>query len=228
MKRWILRIIDRLGYVLMQKKAWQDRTLETKVLEIKQEWLSDTKIIKSREDVLHYLPAADTIAELGVGYGDFSKLLLQHFRPSIYVAIDNYAASASAKWGAPLQKHNLTHLAYFQKQVTPFLGEAKLQVVQGNSWDGLSDFEDAYFDYIYIDADHTYSSVKKDIESAKHKVKVEGILQCNDFTFYDTDNFVHYGVPRAVFELLAEKEYKLLYLCMEPSGYYDVVLQRIR
>lgn len=55
-------------------------------------------------------------------------------------------------------------------------------------------FEDNFFDLIFIDGDHSYENVKKDIESWLPKLKNNGIMSGHDY-----DNFWT-GVVRAVDE----------------------------
>ena len=42
-------------------------------------------------------------------------------------------------------------------------------------------FRDHYFDFIYIDGDHSYEAVKRDIELYYPKVKIGGVLGGHDF-----------------------------------------------
>ena len=58
--------------------------------------------------------------------------------------------------------------------------------------EAYKDFPDGYFDYVYIDADHLYESVKQDIELWYPKVKAGGLLAGHDFAMT--------GVSRAVTE----------------------------
>ena len=49
------------------------------------------------------------------------------------------------------------------------------------SYNVLDKFEDNSIDFIYIDADHTYESVKKDIESYLPKLKDGGVIGGHDY-----------------------------------------------
>jgi hypothetical protein len=227
-KKLILKGIHRCGYWLFQKKAFGDKVKRTETPKIEQEWLNDVQLISDRKAVLHKLPKMNKMAEVGVGYGDFSKTLIGILQPSEFVAIDTFDGDASDKWGKPLQEHNMTHLNYYLHNTDAKNLPCTLSTIQGLSWEVLSGFETDYFDYIYIDADHSYDCVKKDITAAASRIKLGGYMQCNDFTHFDTDNMVHYGVPRAVLELVQTGTYKMRYLCLETRGYYDVVLQRVR
>ena len=51
---------------------------------------------------------------------------------------------------------------------------------RGNSWDMAQNFNDGQFDFVFIDADHSYESVKKDIEAWMPKVKKGGVLAGHD------------------------------------------------
>jgi len=67
---------------------------------------------------------------------------------------------------------------------------------QGNSWEVASRYEDASLDLIFVDADHHYDSVSKDIDAWLPKLKpVVGILAGHDYKEYK-----EFGVIRAVRE----------------------------
>jgi hypothetical protein len=51
----------------------------------------------------------------------------------------------------------------------------------GLSWEVAKDFRDDYFDFIFIDADHTYEGVRKDIEAWYPKLKKGGIISGHDY-----------------------------------------------
>lgn len=65
--------------------------------------------------------------------------------------------------------------------------------IRGLSWDGALHFNDNSIDFCFIDADHTYESVTKDIQSWFPKVKIGGIISGHD---YDQNNIE--GVVRSV------------------------------
>jgi len=51
----------------------------------------------------------------------------------------------------------------------------------GISWEQADKFSDNYFDFIYIDADHSYEGVKKDITTWYPKLKKNGIIAGHDY-----------------------------------------------
>lgn len=67
--------------------------------------------------------------------------------------------------------------------------------IKGNTWDVSSQFEDNSVDFVFIDADHNYESVKKDILSWSPKMKSGGIMSGHDYHNHTC------GVKQAVDEL---------------------------
>ncbi len=71
----------------------------------------------------------------------------------------------------------------------------RITLIQADSQETAGQFEDGSFDLVYIDADHTYRGVKRDIEAWRSKVRPGGILCGHD---YGAPNYE--GVKRAVDE----------------------------
>lgn len=67
--------------------------------------------------------------------------------------------------------------------------------IKSNSWEAAEQFEDHSLDFVYIDADHKYDSVKRDIIAWLPKVKNGGIISGHDY--YNADD-----VKKAVDELM--------------------------
>ena len=66
-------------------------------------------------------------------------------------------------------------------------------------------FEDGYFDFIYIDADHNYTAVLRDIQCWWPKLRNNGIIAGHDYNLEDFVGWESRGVRKAVTEF-AEKE----------------------
>jgi hypothetical protein len=65
-----------------------------------------------------------------------------------------------------------------------------LAVVRAYSAAAAQQFADGYFDFVYLDADHTYEGITADLASWWPKVRVGGILSGHDYI----DNYTHQGV----------------------------------
>lgn len=83
-------------------------------------------------------------------------------------------------------------LENFLRHLEPFFG--KFDTLIANSWDAASHFEDKSLDFVFLDADHVYESISKDIEAWLPKIKPGGILAGHDYVP------IHPGVIQAVDE----------------------------
>jgi SAM-dependent methyltransferase len=97
----------------------------------------------------------------------------------------------------------------------------------GDSSTELAQFPRHHFDWLYIDGDHSYAGVQRDIAAAVRVLKPDGMLVFNDYTTWSPAEVCAYGVLRAVNELLNGGGWEMLYIALEPMGYHDVALRRV-
>ena len=76
--------------------------------------------------------------------------------------------------------------------------------------DAVKDFDDESLDFVYIDGNHLYPAVKKDIDLWWPKVKAGGVMGGHDYDIVSSShnidtylytfrvNGIHYGVVKAV------------------------------
>jgi len=188
----------------------------------------NSRVYNSRENALQSLPKGGTIAEVGVAYGIFSSLLLQHLQPQKFIAIDSFALTAGNEpWKQTILKDNgLSHLDYYKKRFQKEIKQQQMEIMAGLSWEMLSQLPDKSLDYVYVDAGHSYEEVVKDIEQIKKKIKDSGIIQFNDYTLFDAFAFIPYGVPKAVHEFMLAENYELLCLCLHRQFFCDVIVRK--
>jgi hypothetical protein len=135
--------------------------------------------------------------EIGVWYGAGSTgIWLENFMPgSDVVLLDAwrpYASAAdvsgdqfgSANWDYA-KMDSLTSEAFLSAflNVRKFeneLDDKNVSLIRGKSSALLPMFKDGSFDFIYIDADHKYDSVKSDIVNAKRLINKEFGVICGD------------------------------------------------
>ena len=80
------------------------------------------------------------------------------------------------------------------------MGERKFTPIRKDSVEASKDFEDESCDVVYIDMEHTYEAVKKDIESWLPKVKYGGYIAGHDYTIHAP------GVQKAVHEFFPKNK----------------------
>jgi hypothetical protein len=141
-----------------------------------------------------------TIAEIGVDEGINSHFMLKKmdikklYLIDIWQQYDEYLKSEQGR-----TKETMT-AAYKQTLKNTKGYEDKVKIIVKPSVDAVKDIPEC--DYIYIDANHEYDFVKKDIETYYPKVKKGGVLAGHDIA--------REGVLRAVAEFAKEKNLKLM------------------
>jgi predicted O-methyltransferase YrrM len=124
-------------------------------------------------------------AEIGVQLGLNSKKIAEEWKGKI-LCVDNWNEQAIKE----LSESNL--------------GGDQFKILQGLSVDIAKQIEDKSLDWVYIDADHEYQSVKDDIEAWFPKVREGGIISGHDYDKL----IVLGGVVRAVDEFCEQNKYK--------------------
>jgi hypothetical protein len=139
-------------------------------------------------------------AEIGVHTGALSSYLLATPRLILYM-IDPWSTKVSEEYKETDDFHTQLSAAdqirnYWQaKEVVRFAGD-RARILRKRSPEVASEFDDGFFDFVFIDGDHSYSGVVKDIEAWWPKVKKGGFLSGHD---YDHPKY-QFGVKKAVDE----------------------------
>lgn len=90
-------------------------------------------------------------------------------------------------------------------------------ILRQRSVDAAVDIADSALDFVYIDGDHTYASVKTDLETYYRVVKSGGFLAGDD---YGDSGWWEDGVSRAVDEFATPER------CHAPETFSDQFLMR--
>jgi hypothetical protein len=180
---------------------------------------------KGRQEVLALLPKHAVGAEIGVWKGNFSADIVRCCEPRKLYLIDPWTRiDAPAYKAAKYGRHSAEDIeAVYRSTIERFEKDIKLGrviVLRKKSTEALIEFPDDYFDFLYLDGDHTYEGVSADIALAKQKVRMDGLI-CGDD--YNLKGWWGDGVVRAVHEALAAGG---LAVQMIRSSQY--VLKRIR
>lgn len=159
-------------------------------------YLKNCQIVANRDKLVQQMPHGGHIAEVGVLAGNFSQVLLDQCSPTKLHLID-----------LDLHSHQI------QKRFADKVQSGTIVLHEERSWRALRKFPDQYFDFIYIDADHSYEGVKKDIMVAKEKIRHDGFLVFNDYTYWSPVECMPYGVMHAVNELCLKEGWQFVFFC---------------
>ncbi len=173
-----------------------------------QELLDNCKVLKDRYALLEHLPKGAVCAEVGTDKGEFARKILDICEPEkLYI-------------------FELDVSRIDMPNIEAEVSEKRCEVVAGDSAANMEEFPAAFFDWIYIDANHYYDGVKKDIEVSATKLKKGGMLVLNDYTSWSPVGMTHCGVARAVNEFCIENDYELLFYAFHPMMYNDVLIRK--
>ena len=173
--------------------------------------LEGAEILADRHKLLDRMPKSAVCAEIGIDRGYFSLAILEQTIPQELFLVD-------------ITLSRLDPASEAQLRARP-----EVTLIEAPSETGLASHPDASFDWIYLDADHSYGAVKKDIDALINKVKPGGYFLFNDFTLWSPANMMNYGVSRAAFEFLnANPDWTVAYLALQGGGYHDLALRRLR
>ncbi|MEA5497923.1 class I SAM-dependent methyltransferase [Limnoraphis robusta] len=171
--------------------------------------LQECTLLPDRYELLKKMTKRGTVCEVGTNKGEFARAILELTSPSELHIVDI----------------SFENFEYEQLNKQDIEKVSKLHEM--DSVQCLSSFPDHYFDWIYIDANHYYEYVKKDLEVAKAKVKNDGYIVCNDYTSWSVSGVTKCGVAKAVNELCLKDNWKFIFFALQGNMYYDVALQKI-
>lgn len=139
------------------------------------------KIFTTRDDMFSYFEKNLIIAELGVFRGDFSKIIFNKSKPQKLYLVDLFSGyfGSGDKDG---KNHINLHLEEeYIKLKDFFKDDDNVIIIKSSTVDFLNSIENDYLDIIYVDADHSYESVKNDLIMSYQKIKTGGFICGHDY-----------------------------------------------
>ena len=79
----------------------------------------------------------------------------------------------------------------YEKVVEKFKDNKKIEIIKNLSTEAVKQFEDNYFDWVYVDASHDFESVKEDMEIWWPKIKQGGYLAGHDYSYNPVNKSVN-------------------------------------
>jgi len=129
-------------------------------------------VVETRNDLLDLLPQNMIIAELGVFKAQFSDIILEKCLPKELHLIDIWNGRTGSGDKDGLNGVRVQDMFVVYKDlVNKFSNNPIVKLHRMTTLDGLKQFSDNYFDFIYIDACHKYKSCYRDLKMSFVKSK---------------------------------------------------------
>ncbi len=177
----------------------------------------------SRKHLLQFLPQGGVVAEIGVAEATFSRDILREAAPKKLHLIDPWDFQTGAYTDDINNVSQAEQQARYENVVKTFENEiaaGRVTVHRDYSANVVDSFEDETFDWVYVDALHTYEGVKADLRAFDSKVKADGFILGDDYTNHISAQSMNFGVIEAVNEFVRETGYEFMFLTADAYPSY--------
>lgn len=185
-------------------------------VELMPEHTRNCRVLPNRLCLLEALPKQAIGAEVGVAYGDFTAEILRRAEPACLHLVDVWSGE---RYASGLDKV----MSLCQQQ----LETGSVRIHRGLSVEILPSFEDAYFDWIYIDTDHSYDTTLRELQLAAPKTKFDGRLMGHDFCVGNIITPWLYGVIQACNKFCLDQHWQYEYITLESHGHFSFSLTKL-
>lgn len=198
------------------KKYWESVDRQIPKAQLQEKHLANLVALPTRQQLLERMPKHAVVAELGVDQGDFSQKILTVCQPSHFHLVDF--------WGS--ERYNQAKRESVERKFQNEIDAGRMEINLGLSTSVVSQYPDRYFDWIYIDTDHSYKTTRDELEAYRLKMKPGGIIAGHDYIIGNWNGSVRYGVVEAVAEFCVQYEWELLYITMEAGDYPSFAIRK--
>jgi len=200
-----------------RRNAILDQQMNSLSVSLSEKLLEGCRVFPSRKLMVAVFPKDAVIAEVGVAAGNFSVDILDMALPRKFFLIDAWAMDKNSDYG---EAGYAKVKARFRKEID----QEKIIINRGFSHEKLNDFEDDYFDWVYIDAAHDYPSVKKDLDVSFRKVKNGGIVAGHDYLRW-ANRGMRFGVLEAVNCFCVQKELPFMGISLDNDNNWSFAIR---
>ena len=213
--------------------------------------LKKTNVYSNREDfLLENLKQKSKIVEIGTLAGDFAYHILKEYNPETLLLIDIFGQEDTGVYGKETDSkkrfNSETHESWVRERFKQY-GNVEIKCSKGfqelanyqksllkNSYWGS---DDHLFDFIYLDSNHNYSNILKELFSAEPLIKVGGFIGINDYMIngiFTEEIFnnsrwqdVSYGTMQATSFFLSKfSNWQVMSIALNGAGNMDIFLQK--
>lgn len=179
--------------------------------------VANAKLIANRQSMLNLLPKNCVVGEIGVDNGDYSEKILETCTPIKLELID--------LWGT--NRYNNDKFLNVSNKFAEQINNEEISITRMKSTEAADCFEDNYFDWIYLDTDHSYQTTIQELYAYEDKVKKKGYIAGHDYAMGNWNKQYKYGVIEAVAEFCVEENWRFVYLTADYVENPSFVITRI-
>jgi hypothetical protein len=175
--------------------------------------------LKDRRALYESIPPRQVACEIGVANGYNAEAIYQVCNPRELHLIDLWANRQDVpRWADITDVKHRQALAQCQKRFADSIREGRVFLHQGRSVPILQSFSVHYFDFAYVDGDHTYQGTLNDLRQCARVVHPGGFIAGHDYVSAATSKWAasgQYGVVEAVRDFTAKSDWKLIAVTQE-------------
>jgi len=189
---------------------------------LNQSMFKNAKLYYDREDFLLDWRAIDSYLEIGVLAGDYTDLVIKHLKPNSIDLVDPFN---QYDWNRKENPRFDTDTNYdFIKNKYK---DTNINIIKEYFVKDLNQINKIY-DYIYIDAEHSFKFTYDALEFANIHLSVGGLVGINDYIMYDHFNNEYYGVVQGVNAFLINNpNWKVYAYALGAAMHSDIYLKKI-
>lgn len=184
----------------------------------------------SRDRLWSLMPRGMVAAEIGVALGEHARQIADCLQPRELHLIDPWRFQDVADYQ---YDHNNTadeegdrRFAGIKSAFSPEIARGDIVVHRATSSEIASRFPDNYFDWVYIDAVHTFEGCLADLEVFASKVKDDGFICGHDYHNSTAAQEHKFGVVDAVNEFVCRTGFEFTALTLEIWPSYVICKNR--
>ena len=184
-----------------------DKIVRDAYKEFTDEYAESIEILKRGHDL--FIENVNILSTLGPNnernLANFTKMEFEMHEPFGMTLIEKIRGCAPQVDGEEPLNQNFFDQAK-KDTYDKFENVQNVNILDLNSREASSKYQDNFFDYIYIDAEHTYNAVTKDLEVWYPKLKKNGTLFGDDYYWREEDDTL--SLHKAYQEFIFKKNIK--------------------
>jgi hypothetical protein len=200
------------------RKGREERERQIPKVPLTEKHMRNCELLLNRTALLSKLKKGGKVAEIGVDQGEFSELILKFTEPALLHLIDI--------WGSETYHAGIFEMV--QNKFGKLIENGCVRIHRKLSIEAAEDFQDNYFDWVYIDTDHSYELTRDELIKYALKVKNEGIIAGHDYSMGLWVNSYRNGVIEAVHEFCVLHGWEIIYLTLDPIEVQSFAIRRIQ